>query len=650
MAPRPPRFIRAVLTTLLGVCLGAGHPDSNSNPNSNPDPNPNRTNPNRNPNRMTEGAAERVAMVAVDGADWRVIDELVAAGRLPAFARISKGGACGTLKGDPPLLAPIAWTTVATGRPPQDHGVLDSMVDVGGGSQVPVHGGARRAKAAWEIWSEASRSVLVVGWPVTWPVDRVRGVVVSDRLAAGGGAAGDPDGPFLQPPEALEWVSKRLVTPSAVAADLLSRFVPAGASGHGTEPRLRAALAGAQGWRGVLAGGLQDGQPDLVVVHIELVDAVSHLFVRDRSNGEAAIAAAYEEADGMLADLAGRLHPATLVVVLSAYGFYPPDAGIREDPAAPLPAAAAWHRPYGIFATASAGVVAGRTEPPSASALGLVSPLDVLPTVLTRAGLPVAADMPGRPLPGLAGPATQARVPSYGPHVPPEGTRPRADPTALARVHLAEILCRRGDYRGGLRELDAALRQDALDGQVLLWMARCHAAMGRADEAQRLYERLLAAKGASVEVRATALLEATTLDLRSGRVSAALERVDRAPPVLDRAPEALIARGDASEAEGRRPAAERLYRAALDAAPSDATAARRLVDLLVADGHADTGRTLAARLAQSYPSSPPHLALAGRASLAIKRHAEAARWFELALVRAPDDPELLALLDAARKR
>ena len=629
MAPRPPRFIRAVLPMLVvGVCLGAH--------------NPNRTSPN-------PGAAGRVAVVAVDGADWRVIDELVAAGRLPAFARISKGGALGTLKSDPPLLAPIAWTTVATGRPPQDHGVLDSMVDVGGGSQVPVHGGARRAKAVWEIWSEASRPVLVVGWPVTWPADRVRGVIVSDRLAAGGGAS-DPDGPFLHPPDAIEWVSKRLVAPSAVPADLLSRFAPSGAAGRDTEPRLRAALAAARSWRGVLAGGLEDGQPDLVAVHIELVDAVSHLFVRDRSSGDAAIAAAYEEADGMLADLAGRLHPATLVVVLSAYGFYPPDAGIREDPAAPLPAAAAWHRPYGIFAAASAGVVAGTTEPASAASLGVVSPLDLLPTVLARAGLPVAADMPGRVLPGLAGSATEARVPSYGAHVPPEGARPRAGLTALARVHLAGFLCRRGDHRGGLRELDAALRQDALDGQVLLWMARCQAAMGRADEALRVYERLLAAKGADIEARATALLEATALDLRSGRVSAALERVDRAPAALDRAPEALIARGDATEAEGHRPHAERLYRAALDAAPSNAAAARRLVDLLVTDGRPDTGRTLAARLAQTYPSSPPHLALAGRASLAVKRHAEAARWFELALALAPDEPELLALLDTARKR
>lgn len=628
MPPWLPRFIRAAPPTLaVAVCLAAA-PHSSPGPISDP------------------GA--RVAIVAVEAADWRVIDGLVAAGRLPAFARLKRGAAFGTLKSEPPLLAPVAWTTVATGRPPEDHGVLDSMVDVGGGSQVPVHGGARRVKAVWEIWSEASRRVLVVGWPVTWPADRVNGIIVSDRVAAGADLV-DPDARLVHPPGVLEWVSRRLVAPGTIGTDALSRFAPAPSPSR-EAARLQAAVAAARSWRGVLAGAFEQAEPDLVAVHLDLVDAVSHLVVRDRSRGETAIAAAYEEVDVAISELAGRMPATALVVVLSAYGFHAPDAGIREDPSAPLPVSAAWHRPYGIFAVATAGVIAGALEPSSPSPLGVISALDVLPSVLARAGLPVAADMPGRVLPRLAGGAAPTRVASYGSRAPAEGRHPPADPTALARVHLAEILCRRGDHRGGLRELAAALRQDPLEGRVLLSTARCQSAAGRPDEALRVYERLLAAKGASIEAQAIALLEATALDLKSGRVSAALERVDRAPGTLDRAPEALIARADATEAEGRRGAAERLYRRALDAAPSDGAAARRLVELLAADGRADTARMLAARLAQTYPSSPQHLALVGRASLAAKRPAEAARWFELALNLAPDDPELLALLDAAGRR
>ncbi len=663
MASRPPRFIGAVLTMLAAaVCLGA----HSQGPEACSGQNPSQTNPDQ--ARTGQAAASRIAIVAVDGADWRVIDEHIAAGRLPAFARLRKAGTQGILKTDPPRLSPIAWTTVATGRPPEEHGVLDSMVDGGDGSLVPVHAGVRRVKAAWEIWSEASRSVLVLGWPVTWPADRVRGMLASDRLPTGV-AAGAPG--LVYPPEALAKVVRHVVAPSSLDMEALTAFGDAASAGPAWVSRLRFGLAAARSWRGIAAAALEAGQPDLFAVCFELVDTVSHLAVRDRSRGERAIGAAYQEVDAALADLAARLHPATLVVVLSAHGFYTADAGIREDPlAAAFDAAAAWHRPYGIFAAADAATVAGTGRPGSPATLGIVSPLDVLPTLLAHAGLPVAADMPGKVLAALTPAGPQSRVPTHGPRAEPEPPRPdeagdkaeagrpgdlggpplAAGMTPLARLHLAEILYRKGDYRGAIRELEAAGRKDPLDGRAWLWLGRCHAALGRIDEALRAYDALLGAKRASGGARATALLEATTLALGAGRVPAALERVDRAPAAIGREPAALVARGDAAEAEGRRQTAERSYEAALNVAPSDVDAATRLIDLLIADGRADTARVLAARLAQAYPSSPRHLALAGRAALAVKSHTEAARWFELALVLAPDDAELLALLDSTRKR
>lgn len=646
------------------VCLGAYEGPRDPRPSQDP------TQPNPASQAATDQAdSSRIAIVAVDGADWRVVDDQIAAGHLPAFARLKKAGTQGILKADPPRLSSITWTTVVTGRPPEEHGVLDSMVVGGDGTLVPVHGGMRRVKAAWEIWSEASRSVLVLGWPVSWPADRVRGMLASDRLPAGVSAGSSAPG-LVYPPEALGKVSRQVVAPSSLDTDALSAFGDVASAGHVWASRLQSGLAAAKSWRAVAAAALEAGQPDLVAVCFELVDTVSHLAVRDRSRGERAIAAAYQEVDAALADLAARLHPATLVVVLSTHGFYPADAGIREDPlATTVDAAAAWHRPYGVFAAAEAATIAGTGQAGAPAMIGIVSPLDVLPTLLARAGLPVSADMPGKVLPALAPAGPRSRVPTHGPRPEPEPPRPdqagdkpeaarqagvveaalAAGMTPLARLHLAEILYRKGDFRSATRELEAAGRVDRLDGRVSLWLARCHAALGHDDEALRAYDALLGSKRAGSDAQATALLEATTLALGAGRVPAALERVDRAPP-LDREPAALVARGDAAEAEGRRQTAERSYQAALNVAPSDVTAANRLVDLLITDGRADTARVLAARLAQAYPSSPRHLALAGRAALAVKSYAEAARWFELALVLAPDDAELLALLDTARKR
>ena len=87
--------------------------------------------------------------------------------------------------------------------------------------------------------------------------------------------------------------------------------------------------------------------------------------------------------------------PDALVVVCSDHGFHSPEAGVTEDPAELAGPAAAWHRPYGIVAAAEAGVIAGRLPGRPVDA-GVVSPLDIAPTVLHAAGLPVPLEMTGR--------------------------------------------------------------------------------------------------------------------------------------------------------------------------------------------------------------------------------------------------------------
>src|SRR6185503_9377083 len=76
------------------------------------------------------GPARKILLVGLDAADWAAIDPLVAQGKLPTFARLLGAGKAATLVSTPPLVSPIIWTTIATGRPPDEHGVLDFMVDL----------------------------------------------------------------------------------------------------------------------------------------------------------------------------------------------------------------------------------------------------------------------------------------------------------------------------------------------------------------------------------------------------------------------------------------------------------------------------------------------------------------------------------------
>jgi hypothetical protein len=67
--------------------------------------------------------AGRVVLVGVDGAEWRVIDGLVAEGALPAFAALEARGVTAEFETVEPVVSPVVWTSIATGRTPEHHGI-----------------------------------------------------------------------------------------------------------------------------------------------------------------------------------------------------------------------------------------------------------------------------------------------------------------------------------------------------------------------------------------------------------------------------------------------------------------------------------------------------------------------------------------------
>lgn len=60
--------------------------------------------------------APRVVLVGLDGADWETIHALFEAGRLPHLEALVEGGASGVLHTVEPMLSPMLWTSIATGR------------------------------------------------------------------------------------------------------------------------------------------------------------------------------------------------------------------------------------------------------------------------------------------------------------------------------------------------------------------------------------------------------------------------------------------------------------------------------------------------------------------------------------------------------
>jgi hypothetical protein len=154
----------------------------------------------------------RVKVIAIDGIDPQLVDELAAAARLPALSPTLRGARAQLAleetnsSRDPARV----WTTMATGQPPAVHGVTELETrrvagvqgTVSGSSESPLarsirgatdllrltrpsiaSGHERKAKTMWEVAADAGLRTAVVNWWATWPATAGRDgtVVLSDR-------------------------------------------------------------------------------------------------------------------------------------------------------------------------------------------------------------------------------------------------------------------------------------------------------------------------------------------------------------------------------------------------------------------------------------------------------------------------------------
>src|SRR5262245_54890086 len=77
--------------------------------------------------RAPEGAAAlapRLLVVGWDGASFRAIDPLLAAGKLPHLAELVARGSRAVLESTIVPISSAAWTTATTGKGPGEHGVF----------------------------------------------------------------------------------------------------------------------------------------------------------------------------------------------------------------------------------------------------------------------------------------------------------------------------------------------------------------------------------------------------------------------------------------------------------------------------------------------------------------------------------------------
>jgi hypothetical protein len=71
--------------------------------------------------------AQRVLVLGLDGLEPRLVEPVLAAGRLPALARLRASGGYARVATTSPAQTPVAWSTFATGVNPGGHGIFDFL-------------------------------------------------------------------------------------------------------------------------------------------------------------------------------------------------------------------------------------------------------------------------------------------------------------------------------------------------------------------------------------------------------------------------------------------------------------------------------------------------------------------------------------------
>ncbi len=372
------------------------------------------------------GAKRKTLIVGWDAADWKVITPLMEQGKMPNLAGLIERGVMGNLATLQPVLSPMLWTSIATGKRPFKHGILGFTEPTpDGGAVQPVSQLSRTTKAIWNILNQEGYRSGVVGWWPSHPVEFINGVMVSNHYHH---AVGPPDQPWpmapgtAHPERLREILAELRFNPNELMADEVLPFVPLAAQIDQNKDRrlgsVMKILAECVSMHNAATWLMANEPWDFFAVYYDAIDHFCHGFMRyhpprrdwiaerDFELYSGVVNAGYQFHDMMLGAKLQLVDEDTTVLLCSDHGFHPDHLRPRQIPSEPA-GPAVEHRDLGVLVIAGPGIKKDQL-------IHGASLLDITPTLLTLCGLPVGEDMDGKPLLEIfESPPTVQRIPSW---------------------------------------------------------------------------------------------------------------------------------------------------------------------------------------------------------------------------------------------
>jgi predicted AlkP superfamily phosphohydrolase/phosphomutase len=259
----------------------------------------------------------RVVVLGIDGVPHSLMTRMMAAGDVPALARLAEEHGMRQMDSTHPTVSSVAWTTYATGRQSGQHGIYGFVDRTRSGYDIAIPQSTSVAcETIWEILSRAGKRVFVMNVPMTYPPRRVNGVLIGGFLSSNIYKAAHP----------------------ASAAAYLRRsgyIIDSDPTlGHESKQRLLANINETLDRRvDALFHFLGQEDWDYVHAHVMATDRLHHFMLGSYEDGVEPLASGfvelYRKLDGVVGRLVDALSDDCALMVLSDHGFCPIESEVN---------------------------------------------------------------------------------------------------------------------------------------------------------------------------------------------------------------------------------------------------------------------------------------------------------------------------------
>jgi predicted AlkP superfamily phosphohydrolase/phosphomutase/tetratricopeptide (TPR) repeat protein len=623
---------------------------------------------------------KRVLLIGWDAADWQMIDPLIEQGHMPNLKRFVDEGVRGNIATLTPPLSPMLWTSIATGKTADKHGILGFAEPDGvSGKSRPVTSTGRTCKAIWNILSEADKPAGAINWFASHPAEPINGFVVTDRFAHPTGLL-DPDEPDLGwkkvpgsvwPSEDLEPLASVRIHPQMIAQDQVMEFIPSAITDESAQwekvRELRVLLAHCATVHNAATAYIEDREWSFLGIYYDAIDRFAHAFMefnrpqmphvsdQEFERYHTVMEMCYRYHDLMLGRLMNMIDDETAVILLSDHGFHSGVTRPQGTSGIIDGQPAAWHRHYGIVGFWGPGIAKGK------QVYGATL-LDITPTILDMFDMPIARDMDGLPLmqiwdePRLIsqwvdsyerddqpsesiGQVSDAVVDEQIMHQLRQLGYVGADDAQAVTIdrtrNLAAVYQSQGKAREAIEEYKRILKLDPETKGIQLAIAGCLLSLGHSDEA---LEMLTQAESETPTPNARHATLRSMICSHIGQHQEALESIDHAINIDDSIPGVYARRGQILCRLEQWDDAERAFELALERDPDDADAHEGIGRVYhKTDRHVESVLALTRSIALLRHRGSTHLLL-GDALVQVERFAWAIQAYSDSARLSPRDP------------